>query len=307
MYTLPRMLQRWTALALTVCFLLSAVGCSSVKKTKDDRKAQVVEQYLDTVSNSRYIMHALGGVDGTYSYTNSIDALEASYAEGARLFEVDISFTSDEQLVLAHSTTKTALSEGEANTWAKNDWEKRLGQPYDPDKPLASFDEFMGFTIQGRFKATSFAELLDFMEAHDDMFVMLDVGNRSFKATKKIYQAIVEAVGDRESILWHFIVGGHSTAAMNAVLEVYDFPIRNLYFSEDSKREEMLQKPEDFLQYCGEHGIQSFSVSCDRFIPELDIPDIISYVFTTDDEAEAKALFETGANIVGTNFLREKN
>ena len=56
------------------------------------------------MADNRYIMHALGGMDGKYSYTNSIDALERTYAEGYRLFEVDVSFTSDNKLVLAHST-----------------------------------------------------------------------------------------------------------------------------------------------------------------------------------------------------------
>ena len=117
---------------------------------------RVINKYLETVSQETYIMHALGGMEEKYTYTNSIDALKETYNEGYRLFEVDISFTSDNQLVCAHSSNGTGLKDNQKNIWSKKDWTKRLGQKYDKNHPLATYDEFMNFKIQGKFRATSF-------------------------------------------------------------------------------------------------------------------------------------------------------
>jgi glycerophosphoryl diester phosphodiesterase len=289
---------------LFVLAFLSAMGGLFLSGCMRNREQatqpdSVVEQYLETVASSDYIMHALGGMEGKYSYTNSIDALVANYAEGYRLFEVDVSFTSDEQLVLAHSSD---------DLWTKKDWEQRLGQPYDKDHPDADYDTFMSFLIQGKFRATSFAELLDFMETHDDMFVMIDIGNRSYERTVKIYSAIVDAAQGREGVLQHMIAGGHTTEMISAVKETYAFPILNLYFADEGSREETLRDVKDFADYCEDHQILSFSTASSTYT-EADAAifrgrDLICYVFTTNDEAEAQRLFDLGADVVGTDFLR---
>src|SRR5699024_12597487 len=55
------------------------------------------------------IAHALGDIDDETN-TNTIEAFEESYKNGHRLFEVDISITSDTKLV------------------ARHDWEDDIGQ-----------------------------------------------------------------------------------------------------------------------------------------------------------------------------------
>lgn len=253
-------------------------------------------------------------MEGIYSYTNSIDALEANYAEGCRLFEVDLSFTSDKQLVLAHSHNDAyagAADTLEDNVWTRADWTKKLGLPYDPEHPLASYEEFMGFTIQGKFRATSFADLVAFVREHGDVFIMLDVGSRSRQATKEIYQAIVDGAERDDAVLQHFIVGGHTAAMIEAVKEVYPFRIINLYLADEEFRRE--NDPEwldigAFADYCEEQGISSYSVAANRFLPDearlLGERGLISYVFTCNDEEEAARLREAGATVVGTDFLR---
>lgn len=259
------------------------------------------QQYRDTVANSHYILHALGGINGTHSYTNSIDALRANYQDGYRLFEVDVSFTSDHHLVLAHSARD--------NTWKKIDWEKRLGQPYDPEHPLATLEEFKAFRIQEQFQATTFAELLDFMEAHPDLFVMVDAGSRSYNDTVAFYQAIVAEAKGRDAVLQHLIAGGQNTAMFHAARSVYDFPLYNLYYDTDDKREPALATPECFLSYCKENDILSYSVASNVYTEAvadaLHNSDLIGYVFTVNDKSEAERLLTRTSTVVGTDFLRD--
>src|SRR5690606_24652405 len=55
------------------------------------------------------IAHAGGGYKGV-AYTNSIDALEASYQAGFRYMELDFSWTSDGRLVCLHGCDKTFIT-----------------------------------------------------------------------------------------------------------------------------------------------------------------------------------------------------
>ena len=66
--------------------------------------------YADSISNkyseyikdpSRYIAHAGGAIDGI-TYTNSLEALDVSYSKGFKLFEIDITKTSDGHWVANH-------------------------------------------------------------------------------------------------------------------------------------------------------------------------------------------------------------
>ncbi len=61
---------------------------------------------LQTPSQPLMIAHAGGGYLGQ-NYTNSIQALDHSYAAGFRYFEIDFSWTSDQQLVCLHDWKKT--------------------------------------------------------------------------------------------------------------------------------------------------------------------------------------------------------
>ena len=270
---------------------------------------KVIADYKHTVDESKFIIHALGGMEEKYSYVNSIDCLETVYEAGYRLFEADISFTSDNVLVLAHS--------GENNIWSKNDWEKRLGQPFqdskssagDMEKNLCDYETFMNFRIQGRYKATALSEIFDFMETHDDMYLMVDAGHRTYEDTLAYYQELVRVADGRNDVLNRLIAGGQTTDMVKAAREAYDFPIINLYYDSDDKREEVLNTPELFLTYCKENRIISFSTAKDYYTEEvanvLNAPDsgLTGYVFTVNDSVEEGLILEKGDVIIGTDYL----
>ena len=286
-----------------VFFLLAALAVASLvmakKKAKEERDS--------------YIIHALGGLDGK-SYINSIDCLRKCYDAGYRIFEADVSFTSDGVLVMAHS--------GENNIWTSNDWYGRLGQEYpftegaevperyDKQKHLATYKDFMSFRIQGRYKATSFEEILDFMGKHDDMYLMIDAGYRNYEDTMTFYQEVVRLADGRTDVLDRIIASGQTTDMVKAARMNYDFPLVNLYYNTDEKREEILSTPEKFVSYCEEYGITSFSVDKEVYTEDvakvLENSSLKSYVFTVNDSAEEKLLRSYGADVIGTDFLWEE-
>lgn len=275
-------------------FLLSSCNGS------DSNEQDAMRLYRDTVERSQFMLHALGGDSGR-TYVNSVEVLSAWYNRGARLYETDVWETSDGKLVLTHrNSTDGSLS--------KSDCE-RLGLEYPADP---TFEEFMRCKVWGHYPTSSFQDLVDFMAQHDDLYVMIDIQNRSYADTKalygKIYDVAYNGMGGG-SVLDRFIAGGWTSDMIRACRDVYDFKILNLYWAAESQRE--FKKAASFISYCKKNGITSFSTSTGRFkedsrsIEILIASGLISYVFTINDVSEyADFMLEyPDVNCIGTDLL----
>lgn len=248
---------------------------------------------LKTVKANPKIKHALGGIDG-YIYLDTLEALEQNYELGYRFFEADVNFTSDNELVLVHG-------------WRKIDYE-RIGVTYDPDHPIPTLAEFLTWQLQGAYPTTSFKELVGFMKAHKDVFVLLDFGQRTYDATLTAYTAVVSDANRDDSILQRFIVGGHTPDMIAAVKAAYDFKLMLLYVKPQAKRAEQIKTLEQFASYCQDNDIKLYSVSLSTYTNEdvknqLADANLTGFVFTSDDQKVIDDLVGEGIGAVGTNFL----
>lgn len=109
------------------------------------------------------VAHAGGECDGE-SYTNSIDALQVNYDRGYRLFEMDLAWTADEELVAIH------------------DWNGYCG-PHQGSRPTR--EEFLN-QPSTPFTPTSLLMVYEWLETHPDAFIITDVKKRSLEAFAKI-------------------------------------------------------------------------------------------------------------------------
>lgn len=252
-----------------------------------------VIKYKQVVKSEDYVAHALGGIN-EFAYTNSKEALENSYNNGFRIFEADVKLTSDKKLVCVHG-------------WSKKDYEERLGIQYNKEKAIMDYDIFMSLKIQGKYTPLSFKDLAKFIEEHQDMYVMIDIGSKSYEDTKEVYTKIVEDCNNNDKVLQRLIVGGHTTKMIKAVKECYDFDIINLYWPKKSKREEKINTKSKFAEYCKQNGITSVSLSSDvyteAFGKYMQKNNIIVYVFTENEESKAKDILKN-ADLVGTDFIQ---
>jgi glycerophosphoryl diester phosphodiesterase len=124
-----------------------------------------------TLSHARPLMiaHAGGGING-HNYSNSLEALEFNYTKGFRHFEMDFSWTADDELICLH------------------DWKKR-------------FKKVFGFKTKQSLTLKSFQQLLDntkglhpctldtfasWVLSHKDVKIITDVKYNNIKAIKKI-------------------------------------------------------------------------------------------------------------------------
>lgn len=107
---------------------------------------------------SRFIAHAGGRIDG-HDYTNSLEALDNSYRKGFRLFELDISYTSDSVFVAAHD-------------WKK--WQEMtgFGGPLPP-----SHEAFLQQKLFGQYSPLDMDRINAWFAAHPDAVLVTDKTN----------------------------------------------------------------------------------------------------------------------------------
>lgn len=252
-------------------------------------------KYKIDIKKQDYIAHALGGIENN-QYTNSKEALKNSYSKGVKLYEVDVSLTSDEKLVCVHG-------------WSKKDYTEKLGIKYNKENAVMSYEQFMNTKIKGKYTTMSFKDLIEFMKVHDDMYVMIDIGNQKKKKTKNMYEKIVQDANNDPKILNRLIVGGHTTDMIKAEKDIFDFKIINLYWaSKDDRKDKKIDTKEEFVKYCKENEISSLSTSLKTYKKEKDTIEyfkkqgLIVYVFTENDENEAKDILKN-VDVVGTDFI----
>ncbi|MBR3122194.1 hypothetical protein IKF28_01985 [Candidatus Saccharibacteria bacterium] len=264
------------------------------EKNNDKRREGVIDRYIQAVSESDYIMHALGGIDG-YTYTNSKEALENSRKNGARFYEADVQLTVDNKLVLSNGW----LEEGRA-------LEDGLDGSFEDGTVL--YDKFMMTKIQGKFTPIDFNYLVEFMKRNSDVYVMLDFGNKNTSYLRKAYREIL-SITDDPSILDRMIIGGYSSRTIGTARSVYNFNLFNMSWpSEWNRTDEGIDTKEEFLDFCKKNRIVSISTSVETFDNERETIQffkdngMIIYVFTEDDEERAKEMLNE-VDMVGTNFL----
>ncbi|MEO1434306.1 MAG: sulfatase-like hydrolase/transferase, partial [Bacteroidota bacterium] len=108
---------------------------------------------------TRFIAHAGGSIDGR-PYTNSLEALEASYQKGFRWFELDFLRTKDGKFVAAHD-------------WGS--WKQATGYKGSTPTDLATFNKYL---IDGQYQAMDMPQINQWFADHPDAILVTDKVDR---------------------------------------------------------------------------------------------------------------------------------
>ena len=168
------------------------------------------------------IAHA-GGQIGSATYTNSIEALDANYENGFRAFEIDFSWTSDQQLVCLHD-------------WEQS-FERSFGLP--PTEPILLSDFEQLVRDRSAYTKCSLTSFMQWFADHPLAMLVTDVKERNLEALEhissnypqfltriipQIYQpseyTIVREFGF-EKIIWTlYEFSGGPLAVLNAIQDI---------------------------------------------------------------------------------------
>jgi glycerophosphoryl diester phosphodiesterase len=224
----------------------------------------------------RYIAHAGGGIAGM-SYTNSLEAFNANFGRGHRFFEMDLSWTSDDQLVLIH------------------DWEGLFPSLFRQRKDVGvpTLDEFLRLRMRGKLTPLSFAELADWLHAHTGAKIITDVKEDNLRALRRISDEFPDLVG---RIIPQIYTFEEFKAAWNMG---YRNIILTLYVKE--------YPDEAVLNFAQSHRLFGVTMRAERARGPL--PKLLRtartpvFAHTVNSQAEERELKANGVSGVYTDFL----
>lgn len=236
------------------------------------------EQWYD---GGRVIIHALGEIDGD-TYTNSKEALENSYQDGARFFECDFNMTSDGHIVACHDW----------NAWYNWAYSAENTEGYVPD-----FDEFMNTSIMGKYTALSGENILNFMEKHPDVYVITDTKDGEPETFIQPFIALVRLAEelDCKDVLDRLIVQIYHEYMYEMVNDIYPFPNYIFTLYQDGFYGSVDQMKE-YGDFCIHHNIDVITMWADLYSDEIaDVAercDLQIFVHTVNDRGMILELLE---------------
>ena len=235
------------------------------------------------------ISHAMGGVDG-YSYTNCLEGFQENYAEGHRVFEVDLEYTSDDRLVVWHHWNRQVCSE-----------HKKGKAP--------THRQFMNYRIFDRFTPLDLEALLGLMSEHPDVRIVVDGKYPETSTAKKEYRAIVSTakkLGVSE-VLDRMIVEIYNRDMFDAVDGVHHFKAYLLTLYKLFDEAPRTSKLESLAKFCKRKGIATIAMYADWWKPKyFDIIDPYGLeiaLYTVNDPDDAERFFDQGVTALFTDFL----
>lgn len=172
--------------------------------------------YIDTFekafsygwTESHLIAHGLGSVDGD-KMTCSLEAFQESYAAGIRVFEADISVTSDDELVLIHD-------------WKKNTLKDRFGLEIDEKEHPLSLDEFLSQKVYGEYTTLSLEDMLELMSEYPDIYFVTDTKEMEDMTTPDQLQKLYDlATRIDSSVLDRVIPQFYSEKMFEDIMDIY--------------------------------------------------------------------------------------
>ncbi|WP_181313594.1 glycerophosphodiester phosphodiesterase family protein [Planomicrobium soli] len=228
------------------------------------------------------IAHAAGGIDGMV-YTNSLEAFEASYQKGHRLFEIDLAITADGELIARHG------------------WENTYGQHFNPEEGPLSYDHFMKSLYFEQYTPLDFNAVLELMERHQDAYLILDGKVSSVAETRELYRKVEAALEKTKKGLMDRLI---PQLFYEGDIEVF----RQLGFQDliyVVGREDYT--PESVAVFCKEHDIRVVSLSRSRtneeFVKTLKTNQIDVYMYTFNDMEKMEPYMDMGVRGFFTDML----
>lgn len=230
------------------------------------------------------IAHAMGSVNGV-DYTNSKEAFEQSYKKGYRVFEIDLSFTSDNKIVLWH------------------DWEEDTGKYVKQSgRKIPTYEFFMSHKICKKYTPLSLEDLIDIMKSHPDIYVVTDSKETNYLS---ILKSLVKESKEDDTILNRFIIQFYEYNQYAKIQNVYSF--KNCLFTIYNLRDRNL---DHIGSFCKENkvpvvGVPPKYAGNKRDVAKLKEYGVYVYTYTINKPRNARFYKQCGIDGIYTDSITE--
>lgn len=261
-------------------------------KTKQNKKmtlkSAIVVKEQPEFFQYKIMAHALGGLENTYTYSNTLEGLQQSLALGYKFIEVDLILTADNKLVCSHG-------------WSEQTY-KDTGVRYDRNNPVMTYEQFMNTKIQGKYTTIDATKIVEMMKKNQDIYVEIDLRTLDKATATKTAQAIVEVFHYDRVLLDRLLVQVGSSEMYEAIDRVYHFKYYQ-YFVHKAE----VKNIDKIISFCESKGIVSVAIK-DKYLNAMLISKFKDHglfilVHTVDTVEEAVMWLTSGVDIICTNFI----
>lgn len=247
-------------------------------KWRDNKRS-----YSYVWTKHKLIAHAAGGID-RFPYTNSKEAYLNSYKNGFRLFEIDISITSDEKLV------------------ARHDWKKKYGQDYQFNGDPITYNDFINLKYHKKYTPMDFKMVLSIMKKHPDIHVIIDGKVQSAQDTKVLYEKVNQIIKD-----WPYDLKMRLIPQMfyeEDLQIIRNFGFKDIIYVPGRES----YTPSSLTEFCNKNNIGVVSLSRKRtnaeIVKMLSDNNIKVYMYTLNDLTEMQKYIKMGVHGFFTDFVQ---
>lgn len=190
------------AVILLVMILTGSVGYYGVATYRENNM---------WFNKNTYIAHAMGGIrNENISYSNCLEAFEENYNNGFRIFEVDFSITSDNQIALIH------------------DWENALGRAEEETGYIPTLEEYKKTKLYGQYTTMDINDLFGLMIEYPDIYIVTDSKYADHDNVKRQFIMISDRLDDysleeRKHIISHLIIQLYNDEMLETVESIIHF------------------------------------------------------------------------------------
>ncbi len=144
-----------------------------------EKELRDIEYQTVYLNFPEFIVHAAGGINGI-RYSNSLEGLNNFYNQGLRWFELDVSLTADNELVIIH------------------DWDRTLKKLFNQEPGVLTKDEFEELNSVYEITQLTFEQAIDWFKTHPDAYLVLDIKYFSnFEEMAKLIQSKADEARDQ--------------------------------------------------------------------------------------------------------------
>ncbi len=244
---------------------------------------------VDILDSTQIIAHGMGAI-GELTTPNCLEAFEAQYAAGIRVFEVDLRLTRDGEVVLRHD-------------WWHADWQRGISWANIPTR-----DKFVSEPILGQYTPLSFRDLLLLMEEYPDICIITDTKFTDSDVFFIQFDAMMRDA--RELGLTYLfdriVIQIYSSNMLSALNNIYRFPHYSytLYAEGFSRTDAAFREKAAF---CAKWGIEGITMWDSWWKPSFAAIaqeyGIKVYTHTVNDQGQARAFLEEGVSGIYTDSL----
>lgn len=244
-----------------------------------------------------WIAHALGGING-HSYTNSIDAFELNYANGFRVFEIDLFLTADEQICAAHTMESMRSEFG-----------------VDASVSEMTRKDFLSQRYFGSYKPVCLNEIEGLIRSYPDTTFIFDIKDRKqnerdpgafSKHYRRIYLQIADSWSQHPDLWSRVIPQIYSESHLTFLESIHPFKavLYTLYRNNASD--------EQVIEFVSLHP-EIYAIATDRtrfnssLAKNLRALNRMTLVHTINNPSEIQALSRNGASGFFTDFYTSKH